>query len=129
MSLWYYPNLPLEIAKPSTMCGDLKIKFADWQQTYGKDIIQELKQNGQLDPNICRWNGTMWAIEPGQSRWFALRELGVKYQKALVLVDNPPFNFENYEIKNRQDAEEIFLNSKWMDHHGLGYLRRRRYLK
>ncbi len=128
LKLWYYPKVSLEVATPSNMPEHLDVKFDDWKQIYGMDILPEIKKNGQLDPNFVRWNGRAWVIEPGQSRWLALNELGIHHQKIIVLADEPPFDYENWEIKNKKDAEKVFLHSKWNDHHGLGYIRRRKYL-
>lgn len=127
MKLWYYPSVPLEWAKPSTECEHLHIKFGEHQKEFGIDIVADLQSRGQLNPNIARWNSEMWAIEPGQSRWFAMRQLGIKTQKVLFLADTTPFpDLENWEIVTRRDAEEVFQLGRWEDHTGLGYLRRRR---
>ena len=69
LKLWYYPKVSLEVATPSNMPEHLDVKFDDWKQIYGMDILPEIKKNGQLDPNFVRWNGRAWVIEPGQSRW------------------------------------------------------------
>ena len=41
--------------------------------------------------------------------------------------DNESWTLE-WSFKNKKDAEKVFLHSKWNDHHGLGYIRRRKYL-
>lgn len=139
--LFYFSELPFDVIMPSgakRMESDSLVnKYRDFKQEYGYDAIESLREKGQLDPNIGYWNGRKWVIEPGQTRWFALCELGKKVQRVLIKVlKNEEEQFFKYfkkysyrEICNIEEAIPLFKNTKWEDHRGFGYLRRRGWLE
>jgi len=145
MKFYYFPNVPLEAFRPAGITMDspelldsywLDVKFRDWKRTYKKNILHEISKNGQLDPNVVLWEGA-WRIEPGQTKWIAMYKLNIPTQKIIAIVDDNAdsdntqqyFNileeYEHTQITTKQDLEACFLFSKWEDHHGLGFFRRR----
>jgi hypothetical protein len=144
MIAYYFPELPLDVLKLSSLDkhpeylddAHTSSKFADWKHTYGEDILDSIKEKGQLDPNIGTWSGDAWVVEPGQSRWLALFKLGKKTQKVLVKVEEGNENnfkllskYEHTEVESIDAAKAFFKNTTEESHTGIGYLIRRGWFK
>ena len=144
MKAYYFPKLPLHVITLSSLPShpeylkdeNINVKFNDWKQTYNEDILESISSKGQLDPNIGRWSGIEWVVEPGQSRWLALYKLGKTTQRILVRVeekDEKYFHllskYEHREIKDMEEAAPLFKNTTIESHTGLGYLRRKDWFK
>lgn len=141
LKFYYFPKVPLESFRPAGITMDSPklldpkfavTKFKDWKIQHKKNILQEISKNGQLDPNVVLWDGNSWRIEPGQTRWIAMYKLNISTQKMIAIVEDNSqqyFNileeYEHTQITTKQDLEACFLFSKWEDHHGLGFFRRR----
>lgn len=94
---------------------------------------ESIKQNGILDPLITYFNGKLFVVEPGQTRWCILKSLGVEYafymakveQNELQLFNKQFRGIERKEIFTLEEASKYFNHTKISDHQGAGYLRRR----
>jgi len=140
MKFYYFDKIPISEVRPGSLpISDprlkdpnwFKPKFKDWKRQYKKCILKDIKKNGQLNPNVVLWDGRTWRVEPGQSRWMAMYKLNIPIQKIIAIVteDSEKYfylisNYVHKEIKNRTDLENCFLDTKWEDHHGLGFFRR-----
>lgn len=141
MRFYYFPSVPVMRIRPADITIDspklqdpnwFKAKFDDWAVQYKGNILEEIAKDGQLNPNLALWNGENWRIEPGQARWMALYKLGIPNQKAIVIFSDQEEKhfeqlkeFEHRQITTRAQLEECFLTTKWEDHHGLGFFRRK----
>lgn len=105
-------------------------KYRDFRIWSGYNLIESLKGEGQLNPNIGSYYNNDWVIEPGQTRWFALFELGEKTQRVLIKVlkgEEEKFfeYFKKYsyeEIYNMKEAILLFKSTKREDCRGIEYL-------
>jgi len=141
MRFFYFSSVPIEAIRLGGMTMDdprlqdsnwFEAKFKDWTRQYKANILEEIARDGQLNPNLALWNGENWRIEPGQARWMALYKLGIPNQKVIAIFNEDEEKhfellkqYQHEEITTRAELEKCFLSTKWEDHHGLGFFRRK----
>ena len=125
--IFYFKEMPLiEFRPPAVSKDDVRLKnvrehfshvFKYWKESWGDDIFESIKSKGQINPCIGMFANNIWKVEPGQSRWFAMWDLGIKTFKIVVLVrDIDDFSyykkFNSREILKDEELKELFLDDK-----------------
>lgn len=123
----YFPSLPIDTAYPH-ITSHIKENRAQWRQQYGDDVLHSLETLGQLNPCIITYWPKLeqWLISPGQTRWYAMRELGWKTFKAVLNGDTNPYpEHEHQELDDLDAVLELYdpdfpnhVDRKWFEVRG-----------
>ena len=115
----YYPEMPIDAVRPlafvlNTGTAQRKQLVRHgrmlWEHDYATDLIESLKEHGQLSPGTVLWypEHGEWCVVRAHARWFAMKELGWPTFKTLVLGDNIPFESDHVELHTPDEVMSLF---------------------
>lgn len=122
MRLFYFPDMPIDevqpasvvvyperYATPDAQTKQVKLQRMGWQKLYGVQLPRSLTLHGQLNPCHVSWypKYEQWLIEPGQTRWWAMKELGFDTFRVLLKVDERPHPFSRHDCTELHTMTEV----------------------
>ena len=145
MRLYYFPDMPIDEVQPlSTVARpelydtpddptkQIKISRKTWKNLYGADILESLREHGQLNPCLVSWypEHGQWLVDPGEARWDAMKELG--WETFRVLLKARPGNrcsffrrHEHRELRTMPEVAKLFKSAgKVRNLNGLDWFRK-----
>ncbi len=111
MKAFYFPEMPVgavepavvRLGKPPAIMNYRQV----WETRYGGSVLLSLKEHGQLNPCIISRYPGHWFVEPGQTRLFAMRELGWPTYKAIVREDDVEHPFQDMCHRELPDLDAV----------------------
>lgn len=124
MRLFYFPDMPIDAVQarslverpelydtPDDPTKQVKLSRRTWERLYGSDILESLKEHGQLNPCHVSWypEHEQWLVDPGEARWDAMKELEFDTFRVLLRVDDKPHPFIFQKCKELHTMEMVLL--------------------